>query len=77
MARSPLALAAGVIGAPLSYLAASKLGAVNLPMGMLRSGLILAAAWLPLMAVFIVITRAVENRTRDRLDRAAPIQNAD
>lgn len=73
VARAPLFLAAGVVGAPLSYIAAARLGAVNLPLGYLTSGLIIAAVWIPIMLVQIGITRRLMSpaASGDRADRTA------
>ncbi len=60
--RPPLALACAAIGAPLAYLSAGRLGAVEFPLGYLITGLIIAAIWVPLMVLLIVSSRWLDSR---------------
>ena len=55
--RAPLAIALGVVGGPLSYLGAERLGAVSLPQGAAFTALVLAPVWAALMTLFIAIAR--------------------
>jgi len=57
MARPVLLIALAILGAPLSYLGAHRLGAVELPLGQWQTGLILAPIWGLIMAALILITR--------------------
>jgi len=57
MARPPLAIVAGAVGGPLSYLGAARLGAVTLPNGALATGLGLSLVWALLMAAFVALVR--------------------
>ncbi len=59
--RLPLFLACGIVGAPLSYLAAARLGSVELPLGYLSSGLIIGATWVPIMLALVYLTRWLGN----------------
>lgn len=68
LSRGPLFVALGTVGGPLSYLAAARLGAVELPYGPLASALVLAPAWALVCAALIVSTRRADravNRDRD------------
>ena len=60
--RPSLALACAAIGAPLAYLSAARLGAVEFPLGYLITGLIIAAVWVPLMILLIVSSRWLDSR---------------
>lgn len=64
VARPPWAITAAAIGAPLSYLAAARFGAVELPLGLLRTGVLIGAAWIVLMGLFIVTTRKLSQPPR-------------
>lgn len=68
MKRPPLAMAAAVVGAPLSYLAAARLGAVSYPYGYLTTAVVLAVVWFILMNIFIRIVSAVESSALTRSD---------
>jgi len=61
MKRLPLAVVAAAIGAPLSYLAAGRLGAVSFPYGELRTALVLSGVWIVLISVFVFIVRKVDS----------------
>ena len=61
MKRPLLAVIAAVTGAPVSYLAAARLGAVSLPYGSLHTAVIIAVVWLFLMTAFVLIVRAVDS----------------
>lgn len=60
IAHPVLGLSSAAVGAPLSYLAASRLGAVELPMGMVNTFLVLAFIWVILMGVFIILINSLE-----------------
>ena len=62
IARPPLALFSAAIGAPLAYLSAARLGAVEFPLGYTNTALIVAAAWVPLMALLIVSSRWIDSQ---------------
>lgn len=62
IARPPLALLSAAIGAPFAYMSASRLGAVVFPLGYLNTALIVAAAWVPLMALLIVTSRWIDSK---------------
>lgn len=60
--RPLLFIVAAAIGAPLSYVAAVRLGAVIFPYGSLATALVLAGVWAMLAACFIYFTRMVARR---------------
>ena len=60
MERPALGIALAAFGAPLSYLAAARLGAVTLPLDTVVSAGIFSATWIVLMGVFIVLVRRVD-----------------
>lgn len=60
IARPPLALMSAAIGAPIAYISAARLGAVDFPLGHANTALILASVWVPLMALLIVISRRID-----------------
>jgi len=60
--RPPLALLSAGIGAPFAYMSASRLGAVVFPMGYINTAFIVAAAWVPLMALLIFTSRWIDSR---------------
>ncbi len=62
IARPPLALVSAAIGAPLAYLSAARLGAVDLPLGYPITALIIAAIWVPLMTLLIASSRWIDAR---------------
>ena len=62
IARPPLALLSAAIGAPFAYLSAARLGAVEFPLGYLHTALIVAVAWIPLMALLIVTSRWIDSK---------------
>ncbi|MFK7853697.1 MAG: DUF2878 domain-containing protein [Granulosicoccus sp.] len=68
MKRPPLAIAAAVVGAPLSYLAAARLGAVTYPYGYLTTAAVLAAVWFILMNIFLRIVSSVESSAQKRIE---------
>lgn len=62
IARPPLALLSAAIGAPLAYLSAARLGAVSFPLGYINTALIIAAIWVPFMALLIATSRWIDSR---------------
>lgn len=58
--RAVLGIVMAALGAPLSYLAAARLGAVEFPHGMLVTWVTLVPVWACLMAGFIAVTRSIE-----------------
>jgi len=60
--RPLMLIAAAAIGAPLSYLAAARLGAVTLPLGNIATTLLLSVVWALLAACFVYFTRMVARR---------------
>lgn len=65
--KPALGLALAAVGAPFSYLAAARLGAVNFPLGSLVTASILVGTWLVLMGLFIVIVRSVDACKREEV----------
>lgn len=59
IARPRLAILLAAIGAPITYLAASRFGAVELPLGHWQTGILLAVLWAMLMGIFVWITQTV------------------
>lgn len=68
--RPLLAIVAGALGAPLSYLAAGRLGAVSFPYGLVKTALILVMVWMILMCLFVIIVRTVEATAKKRANDA-------
>ncbi|MGL5291593.1 MAG: DUF2878 domain-containing protein [Vibrionaceae bacterium] len=46
-----------IVGAPLSYLAAEKLGAAEFPLGDLKTSLLVGGYWAVLSPLFVMLTR--------------------
>jgi len=65
LSRLPLAIVAGAVGGPLSYLAAARLGAVSLPLGTWPTAAVLALVWAFTMPALIMLARAIERRARE------------
>lgn len=64
MDRPLLALSVAAVGAPLVYHSASRLGAVTFPIGPVVTGLVISAAWLFLMVMFLLVTQLLSNNAR-------------
>lgn len=60
IAKPVLGVSLAFVGAPLSYLAAARLGAVEFPLGPLVTAAIVAGIWVVLMSLFIAIVRFVD-----------------
>ena len=61
--RPAFAIVAAAIGAPLSYLAAARMGAVDLPYGHFSTGVGLGVLWVFLMAALVFITRTLTRKS--------------
>ncbi|MGL5335583.1 MAG: DUF2878 domain-containing protein, partial [Enterovibrio sp.] len=57
LAKPKLFTALVIVGAPLSYLAAEKLGAVEFSLGKLQTSLLVGLYWAALSPLFVVLTR--------------------
>ena len=64
IARPPLAIICAAVGAPLAYLSAARLGAVAFPLGYTNTALIVASAWIPLMALLIVTSQWIDSKVK-------------
>ena len=72
LAQRPLLLATlGLVGAPTSYLAATRLGAVSFPHGIEPSLVIVGGAWFALLPLFCYLCRRCDRR----LDKANSLVN--
>lgn len=58
-ARPVWAIALAAVGAPLTYVAAARLGAVALPYGPVWTALVLLVVWTALMGMFVWITQTI------------------
>lgn len=59
MERPYLALAAAALGAPLTYHAASRFGAVQFPVGAIGTAAAVSASWIAMMVLFLWLNRRV------------------
>ena len=60
IAKPALGVALAAVGAPLSYLAAGRLGAVSFPLGSALSAVIISGTWIVLMSLFILLVHYVD-----------------
>lgn len=57
--RPAVAILAAGIGAPVVYLAAARLGAVQFPMGTARTAIIVGFVWMLQMCIFLLVLKGV------------------
>lgn len=70
--RPPVAVLAAGIGAPIVYLAAARLGAVQFPLGNVKTAVIVGSVWIIQMCLFLIIVKGVGRFSTGIKSKIAP-----